>query len=200
MNWDLRPTKLIGVGRQYIMDEEKFKKMISSLGLVVLTGDLDTRLRYLGVLISHLEQWIETEKISKDRDAILNVRSNLVKAFNYLISATNKNLKDEQENDIRSHFREFGIVLDQSWGDPRAIYGAQCLAEIESLHKARKRYTQAVGAYSEALRGKSDGVTEATIYCDQIIQIVFSICYNNNLIDISEKEFMKNISLKPTQP
>jgi len=184
------------------MDDEKFKRLIAAIGLTIITGDVGVRIQYLGIMITHLEHWIQNEKIAKDRDAILSVRRNLMNAFNYIVSvsAHSNKTKEEKIQEIRDHFiRGPAIVLDQSWGSPRAVYGAQCLAELESLRLARQVYVGAVGSYSDACRGMSSGLTDATNACDNCIKLVLDVCYDNDLLDIGEKEFMKSAA-RPPEP
>jgi len=167
--------------------------------LVVLTGDLNTRIQYLSVLIDHVEHWITTVKIAKDEDAILGVKRKLNAAFAYLVTmkTLDRKLTEEGETQIREQFRRYGIVLDQSWGTPRAAYGAQCVRELTGINTARKYYVNAVGEYSECLKGSSTGYANATTATAGAMNIILSICYDNDLCDISEKEFMKSATPQP---
>jgi hypothetical protein len=182
------------------MDEDNFQQMISKLSLVILTGNLDTRIQFLGVLISHIEQYIEREKVVKDRDAILNTKAKLLSAFNYLSQVTKTHEKEEQVNDIRTYFKKYCIILDKSWGDPRAEYGAQVVDEIYKLKTARKLFREAIHEYSSACaRGSSDSYARATILSDDIIKIIFDVCYSNKLIDTPATEFQKEFNKQHTQ-
>ena len=178
------------------MDDEKFKKLIAAIGLTIITGDVGVRIQYIGIMITHLEHWIQTEKIAKDHDVILSVRRNLMNAFNYIVSvsAINHSTKEDRVKEIRDYFRNHAIVLDQSWGSPRAVYGSQSLAEMEALKMARQVYIGAVNSYSDACKGMSAGLTEATVACDHCIKIILDICYDNDLLDIGAKEFEKSAS------
>lgn len=185
------------------MDDEKFKKLIAAIGLTIITGDVGVRVQYIGIMITHLEHWLVNEKIAKDRDAILSVRRNLLSAFNHIVSvsAHNNKTKEDKIQEIRDYFlRGHAIVLDPSWGSPRAVYGSQCLAELEALRVARQVYVGAVASYSDACRGMSSGLTEATTACDHCIKIILDICYDNDLLDISEKEFMKSSRQPEPEP
>lgn len=174
------------------MDDDNFTGMISTLALTALTSGLETRLQYLGVLISNVEKYIEQEKIEKDQANIINVKQSLVSAFNHTCLILQHNGKAEQLNEVKRYFKDYGIVLDQSWGSPKAVRGVKAVEEITKLNAARKMYREAISEYSSALaHGSADGLTRATILCDNIIKIVFSICYDNKLIDIEPLTFTK---------
>jgi len=190
---------------------DRAKKLIGAMVLTVLSGNLDVRVQYTGIVITNIERWIMNEKVTKDATAIQNVRMNLINTFNSIvqyqanIKVRAGNIKWEDDNKVRAireQFKESCIVLDKSYDNQRAVIGTQCIKEMESLRVARDYFYGAAQAYSEFLSGSPSGFTNATTLIDKAIQIIFGVCSDNSLIDIDENSFRVAVAAhsKPQQP
>lgn len=181
------------------MEQEKFKKLVSTMVIIIMTGGVEDRIRYLGTVIDHMIYHIRTEKLAKDQAGIMNTRQQLIGAFNYIViqNAEKFQLSTEQVRKIQDSFRTTHITLDASLDTPQSKNVVQTLREIESLMTARMYYFRAVESYSDFLRGSADGLTNATINAQAAMSIVLDVCYDNNFVDISDGEFRKAMTAHP---
>lgn len=184
------------------MEQEKFKKLVTGMALTVMSGTIDQRVRYIGLLINHLNYFVRAEKLSKDRPAILNTRQNLVDAFVFLVNNNVERFKldEKRYGEITGNFKSRVIVLDASYATPEAQFGTQVVRELEGLQAARQHHFRAVQGYSEYLSGSAGGLTSATVEIENAMKIIMQVCYDNGLIEISEGEWRKAITSPPAPP
>jgi hypothetical protein len=178
---------------------EKFKKLITAMLMIVMTGGIDQRVQYIGLLVNHLNYYIKTEKLSKDRAAILNTRQHLIDAFGFLVSNNVERFKldEKRYREVMNDFKNHIIVLDQSWGTPQAGFGVQILKELESLQTARQHHFHAVQGYSEYLGGSAAGLTSCTVEIENAMKIITQVCFDNNLANIDEGAFRVAAAARP---
>jgi hypothetical protein len=174
------------------MDPVKLRALISAMLTTVLSGNTDTRMQYLGILCDHLHHYIEREKVSRDRAPILNTQRNLISSFNYIaINASGRyKLNEKQKAGVLDTFKEW-CILDASWGQPRALYGAMVVKELTGVRAAKMHYLRAVAEYSRYLAGSPDGLTGCTVEISAALQIIQEICYDNDLCDLDGGEWRK---------
>jgi hypothetical protein len=183
------------------MDTDKQKKRINEFFNAVVSGNIDIRINYLGRLLDHLEIFVN-QREAEDRLAISNVRLNLITTFNHVIqhfADCKGTIPQENVSKIEEIFSQKAIVLDSSWGEPRALYGSQTIKEIYALIEARKCFDRAVKAYALYLAGDPLGFSDATKQSDIAIRIATEICNENNIYSKDDQQF-KNLSVPAVAP
>jgi len=185
-----------------MMDPDKFKKLITAMVLTVMTGTIQVRIQFLGILIDHLDYFVRSEKLNKGLAPVLITRQNLVETFNFIVAlnAARHKLDEKQIRAIKDGFQQHCLVLDVSWGFKDAVFGTTALREITGLQAAKMHYFHAVRYHSQFLTGSSDGLTHSTIEAESALKIVLRIVYDNNLVDVSEGEWRKAMTVQPVPP
>jgi hypothetical protein len=185
-----------------MMEPEKFKKLVTAMMLTVMSGNIDVRIRYLGDLIDHLSYYVRTEKLEKGRPEILNTRQKLMDTFNFILhqNIAKFKLNPQQLRKIQEDFKNHYIILDYTWHTPQAEYGTQVLREMEGLSLAKQHYYRAVAAHSEYLSGSTVGLTNATGEAANAMRIIMQVCYDNDLLEITENEWRKSVSSSTPAP
>lgn len=181
------------------MEPEKLHKLIGAMLITVLTQGLPERIRHLGTLCDHVHYFITSEKVERDRAPIMAIRQKLIDAYLHFLSGNIERDKLDQAKagELRDNFIRHGIVLDRSWGTPGAAYNAQVVKELEGVRAAKTHYLRAVDHYSKYLSGNPGGLTGATIEVQAAIQILMTICYDNDLVELSEGEWRKIAAQRP---
>lgn len=178
------------------MDREKRRKLISSMLLYCLAGDLAIRINYGGILISRVENYLINEVVLKDKNhsylaAIMTSVDNVIDGA----IATRKDIDSPLDTQVLKNLvvtRTFPI--DRSWAEEESRKGIVSIGDLSKIRMARLNYYAAVDAFAQS--GKA-----ATAYADSVkrmdaaMQTVVDVCDEYDLSDFGGNEWRANITV-----
>lgn len=175
-------------------DISKQRKLIGSIYLEVITGDIHIKSQYISTLITHISVCLKTERLVPNQHPIEIFRTRLHNAVSMILH-NNFPLPahDEQrESEIlkaEQIFAKYLIKIDGSRIDIPSIEQIGILEDIETLEYCMNVCYSAAGDYSSSLTGAKEGLTDASNKYSVVINLITPIIYRYNMIEISDVEF-----------
>ena len=171
-------------------------KVLSALWLDVLTGGVDIRNQYMGVLISHIQERLRADKLNPAIPGVVRFRTSLHKTVdlivrNYTIGAlplANTNREKEIEM-LETYFKRFIIKVDASVADPATVEQIEIIEAMETLEYCRNLSYAAGEQYAKALTGDHKGFAISFNAMNMIIDKLTPIVYRYSMVDITESDY-----------
>jgi len=172
-------------------DDVKIEKLISTMYLDIIHGDIHIRSLYMGTMLSHIETFmLQNMKILP---ATVRFRTRLHNAVHYILE-NNHPLPvvfPQREDEIKKYqmyFDKFVFKIDTEHAEEPDIEQAQLLEDIEALEYCKSVCYSAAADYSDSLSERPEGLTNASIKYSMVIDRVTPILYRNGVVSITETE------------
>jgi hypothetical protein len=175
-------------------EPSKQKKLIGTLYLEVITGDIHIKNQYISTLITHISVCLKTEKLLQNQKPIEIFRTRLHNAVSMILH-NNFPLPaydEKRESEIlkaEKLFEKYMIRIDCEKIDPPTIEQIGILEDIETLEYCKNICYVASADYSSCLTGAKEGLTDVSNKYAVVINYITPIVYRYNMIDISDVEF-----------
>lgn len=183
------------------MDDTDLKSLCGAIFQTVIIGDIHIRVRYTGILINHISQYIQDEKYVRDPNSINSLKVTLSKIVLGMVVLKTGHLPDDKkrelQNEITQEFIKKFSPLDD-WQSDKAILGTETLYEITQLNIARSKFNDALIEYSNAMAGSAAGFSGAMASIESIMTILSEICYRNDMIALNAAAWDKIIKTQTT--
>lgn len=175
-------------------DMTKLRKLISAMYLDVITGDVHVRNQYTNTMLTHIAVCIKMEKLDPVQPAILKFRSRLHNTVSMILHNYHRlpiyDAKREEEIKIlEKYFDKFVIKIDSKVADEKGLVQIGIIEDIETIEYCRNVCYSASPDYSDALSGKTEGLTNAMNKYALVVNLITPILYKYNMVEISESDF-----------
>jgi len=180
-------------------DTTKQKKLIGSIYLEVITGDIHIKNQYINTLVTHISVCLKTEKLLQNQRPVEVFRTRLHNAISMILHNNYPlPLHDEtRESEIykmEKLVERYVIKIDAEKIDPISIDQIGIIEDIETLEYCRNICYVAAADYASSLTGSRDGLTDATNKYSVVINMITPIIYRYNMVEISDVDF-KNAAI-----
>jgi hypothetical protein len=172
----------------------KIEKIISSMYLDVVHGDIHIRSLYMSTMLSHVEAFMMQTKVKSILPATVRFRTRLHNAVFYILQNNHPLpvIMPEREDEIRKYqmyFDKYVFKIDTQHPTEDDIEQIQLLEDIEAINYCRNVCYSAAADYSDSLSERPEGLTNASNKYSLVLNIMIPILYRNKIIDITETEF-----------
>lgn len=178
------------------MDRDKRKKLISSMLLYCLAGDLSIRINYGGILISRIESYLIEEVILKDpnHSYLASIISNLDTVIDAALS-TRKDLTLPLDTEkLKNLVIPRVFPIDPSWAETEAMKGITAIGDLSSIRLSRNHYYASLDSFSQS--GKNAmAYSDAIKSMDRAMKNIVDICDRNDLAAFGGNEWRENITV-----
>ena len=176
------------------MVETKQRKLIGSLYLEIITGDIHTKNQYMSTLITHVVVCLKTEKLIPNQHPIEVFRSRLHNAVSMILHnnhplPAHDSRRETEILKAQRLFDRYCLKIDSAKIDPVAVEQIGIIEDIETLEYCRNICYSAASDYSIALTGEKDGLTNASNKYSVVVDLITPIVYRYSMIEISDVEF-----------
>jgi hypothetical protein len=176
------------------IDTTKQKKLIGSIYLEVITGDIHIKNQYINTLVTHISVCLKTEKLSQNQHPIEIFRTRLHNAISMILRNNfplplHDETRESEIQKMEKLVEKYVIRIDTSKIDPQSIEQIGIIEDIETLEYCRNICYVAAADYASSLTGSRDGLTDATNKYSVVINMITPIVYRYNMVEISDVEF-----------
>jgi len=177
------------------MENNEKKKLISTMLLYCLAGDLGTRINYGGILISRVEDYIVNDVVLVDPNhsylvKILTAVDKIVESS--LIYKLQNQITSSEISEIKKIIVEKTFLIDSSWATEEALAGIGALGDLGDIRIARS-YFYAASDYYPSSNNSSTAAAEAIKNMDRALQKVVDICDHHDLVQFGADEWRENV-------
>lgn len=177
------------------MDREKRKKLISSILLYCLAGDLAVRINYGGILISRVENYLIEEIILKDPNH--SYLTSIMAVVEKVIDAALETRKDATTALDSTKLKDLVITrvfpIDPSWADKESVKSITGIGDLAGIRIARSCYYASIDTFSQS--GKNAAAYSDSIKnMDRAMQNIVDICDRYDLAAFGGNEWRENIT------
>lgn len=176
------------------VDTSKQKKLIGSIYLEVITGDIHIKNQYINTLVTHISVCLKTDKLSQNQRPVEVFRTRLHNGIsmilhnNYPLPLHDETRESEIQR-MQKLVEKYVIRIDASKIDQPSIDQMGIIEDIETLEYCRNICYVAASDYASSLTGSPDGLTDATNKYSVVINMITPIIYRYNMVEISDVEF-----------
>lgn len=178
------------------MDRDKRKRLISSMLLYCLAGDLSIRINYGGILISRIESYLIEEVILKDpnHSYLTSIISNLDAVVDAAISTRKDLTLPLDAEKLKTLVIPRVFPIDPSWAETEAIKGITAIGDLSSIRLSRNHYYASLDSFSQS--GKNAmAYSDAIKSMDRAMKNIVDICDRNDLAAFGGNEWRENITV-----
>jgi hypothetical protein len=171
-------------------------KVLSALWLDVLTGGVDVRNQYMGVLISHIQEKLRADKLNPVIPLVVRFRTSLHKTVDTIIrnytlgklplADTNR---EREIAMLEKYFERFIIKVDAAVADPATVEQMEIIEAMETLEHCRNLSYAAGEQYAKALTGDREGFAISFNAMNMIINELTPIVYKYSMVDVTESDY-----------
>jgi hypothetical protein len=182
------------------MDREKRKKLISSMLLYCLAGDLAIRINYGGILISRIENYLIEEVVLKDPNhsylaSIIATVDQIIDAAILTRTDITLPLDSQKLNDLLVT-RVFPI--DPTWAETESLKSLNAIGDLSSIRIARTHYYAALDSFAQSGKNAVE-YSGAIKSMDRAMQNIVNICDRYDLAGFGGNEWRENIPVTPKE-
>jgi hypothetical protein len=178
------------------MDRDKRKRLISSMLLYCLAGDLAIRINYCGILISRVENYLIEEIILKDpnHSYLTSIMVNLDAVIESALS-TRKDLTLPLDNEkLKTLVIPRMFPIDPTWAENEAMKGIAAIGDLSSIRLSRNHYYASLDSFAQSSKN-AIAYSEAIKSMDRAMQNIVDICDRNDLAAFGGNEWRENITV-----
>lgn len=177
------------------MKPEEKKKFISAMLLYCLSGNIETRINYCGVLISRVEDYLVNDVVLIDpnHSYLVRILTSVDKIVESALLTKQKSTASNEISDMKKLVVEKTFPIDESWADKTALAGIVSLGDLSDIRIARS-YFYAAANHFPASNISANSASEAIKNIDRALQKVVDICDHYDLIEFTSDEWRENIS------
>lgn len=182
------------------MDREKRKKLISSMLLYCLAGDLAIRLNYGGILISRIESYLIDEVVMKDpnHSYLASIMAALDNTIDSCIQTRKEALQPLDEEKLKNVILSRVFPVDRTWAEEEALKSLNALGDLSGIRLARSYYYASIDASSQS--GKNPiAYSDAIKNMDKAMQYIVNISERYELAGFGGNEWRENITTSKTE-
>jgi hypothetical protein len=179
-----------------MMDTEKRKKLISSMLLYCLAGDLAIRSNYVGILISRIESYLIEEVVLKDPNH--SYLASIMATIDTIIDSCLATRKDQTLPLDDEKLKEVLITrvfpIDRTWAEEESMRSLISLGDLADIRLARSHYYASLDSFAQS--GKNAmAYSEAIKSMDRAMKNIVDICDRNDLAAFGGNEWRENITV-----
>ena len=182
------------------MDRDKRKKLISSILLYCLAGDLAIRINYGGILISRIENYLIEEIVLKDpnHSYLTSIMSVVDKIIDDALATRKEVTTPLDETTLRNLVIDRVFPVDHTWAESEALKGFNSLGDLAGIRLARNYYYASIDAFTQSGKTAS-AYSDSVKNMDRAMQNVVDICDRYDLAAFGGNEWRENITSSPKE-
>lgn len=178
------------------MDRDKRKKLISSILLYCLAGDLAIRINYGGILISRIENYLIEEVVLKDPNH--SFLTSIMATVDQIIDSCIATRKDiTLPLDIRN-LKEIvaakAFPIDPSWAEAESLKSFTSLGDLAGIRLSRNYYYASLDSFAQSSKNAA-AYSESIKSMDRAMQNIVDICDRYDLAAFGGNEWRENITV-----
>jgi len=182
------------------MDRDKRKKLISSILLYCLAGDLSIRINYGGILISRIENYLIEEVVLKDPNH--SYLTSIIAEVDVIIEAALSTRKDVTLPLDVERLNTMVITrvfpIDHSWAESESIKGLTSIGDLSRIRIARTHYYASLDSFAQSGKNPT-AYAESIKSMDRAMQNIVDICDRYDLAAFGGNEWRENITVSKTE-
>lgn len=181
-------------GDDSLMESPKIRKIISTMYLEIMTGDVHVRNQYMNILITQISLYLRKEQLVPNQAPIEKFRTRLHNTVltilhnNHPLPAADTN-REKEIKKLMDYFDKFVIKVDERVADHVGIEQIGIIEDIETLEYARNICYSASNDYSSAMSGSPAGLTDASNKYAYIFNLIAPVIDRYNMVEISESDY-----------
>jgi hypothetical protein len=178
------------------MDREKRKKLIGSMLLYCLAGDLAIRINYGGILISRIENYLIEEVVLKDpnHSYLTSIMAVVDKVLDAAIATRTDTLLPLDERKLNDLILTRVFPIDPTWAESESLKSFNSLGDLSGIRTARNHYYKSLDSFSQSSKNPQ-AYADSIKYMDRSMQLVVDICDRYDLAGFGGNEWRENIGV-----